>query len=168
MSVKIKKLTYQKNLSKWVSWLNDKTVTKFSEQRFQKHNTKSQQKFIKYKILDKKSICFKIYYKNEFIGVVELANIDNNHKNCEIMYLIGEKKYWGKGIATKAIGLAVKFAFNNLNMKNIYAGTYSSNISSQKVLKKNKFKLVGKIDNFFKPVENKIKREGKIIFALSS
>lgn len=168
MDIKIKKLKNNNDLIKWVSWLNDTVVTKFSEQRFYKHNLKTQKKFVKNKLLEKKSRCFKIYYKNEFVGVLELGNIDFNHKNCEIMYLVGEKKLWGKGIATKAINLGIEFAFKNMKMKNIYAGTYSSNFASQKALRKNKFKIVGKLSNFFKPLESKLKRESKIIFLLSS
>jgi len=38
-----------KNINKWVSWLNDKIVTKYSSKRLQKHTIKSQKNFIKKK-----------------------------------------------------------------------------------------------------------------------
>ncbi|AEA80550.1 hypothetical protein SAR11G3_00075 [Candidatus Pelagibacter sp. IMCC9063] len=47
MKVKIIKLKSYSHIKKWVSWLNDKDVTKFSEQRFTKHTESSQKKFIK-------------------------------------------------------------------------------------------------------------------------
>ena len=49
MKVKIIKLKSYSHIKKWVSWLNDKDVTKFSEQRFTKHTESSQKKFIKKK-----------------------------------------------------------------------------------------------------------------------
>ena len=57
------------------------------------------------------------------MGVIELINIDLKIKNCEIRYLVGNTDLWGKGIATKSIGLAKKIAFNQLKLKTIYADT---------------------------------------------
>ena len=165
--VKIYKLTDFKDLKKWVNWLNDKTVTKYSEQRFYKHNLSTQRKFIKKKISDKSALSFKIYYKKIFVGVVELGNLDFNHSNCEIMYFIGDKKLWGKGIASRAIKLAILYARDKLKIKKIIAGTYKSNRASQKVLLNNGFKIEGKIKNYFKIIlKNKNFKDTKIIFGL--
>ena len=118
-------------------------------------------------MLDKNCICFKIYFKSSFIGVVELGKIDFRHQNCEIMYFIGDKDLWGMGIASRAVRLAIIFAFEKLKMKNIYAGTYYSNVSSQRVLLKNNFRIIGKIQKFFLPIKKGKKREAKIIFSLN-
>lgn len=103
-----------------------------------------------------------IKFKNIYIGVVELCNIDKFNKNCEIRYLIGNTDYWNKGIAAKSIKLATKFGFEKIKLKTIYADTHQENIASQKVLKKNYYKLQGKIKNFF---SNKSRPKDKIIFA---
>ena len=42
MDIKIKKLSDTKDLKKWVGWLNNKVVTKYSEQRFTSHTLYTQ------------------------------------------------------------------------------------------------------------------------------
>tara|TARA_B100001093_G_C26807329_1_gene1006048 strand:+ start:819 stop:1343 length:525 start_codon:yes stop_codon:yes gene_type:complete len=168
MKIKLKKINRLSECSKddiikWVKWLNDKEVTKYSEQRFKKHTKLSQINFINFKLKDKKSFLFKIIFENNFIGVIELGNMDHQHSNCEIMYIIGEQKYWSKGIGTRSINLALKFAEKN-KIKKVYAGVYSNNFPSINVLKKNKFKLEGKISNFYNyTLQKKIIRVSKLI-----
>ena len=70
------------------------------------------------------------------------------------MYFIGNKNYWSKGIATKAINLCVNFA-KKKKINKIYAGVYSNNLPRIKVLMKNKFKVEGKITNFYNFIEKK-------------
>ena len=50
MKIKIKKVTNNEDIKTWVSWLNDKIVTKFSEQRLKKHTIFSQKRFLEKKI----------------------------------------------------------------------------------------------------------------------
>ena len=57
-----------------------------------------------------------------------------------ISYFVGEKKYWGKNITTIAIKKLIVLAKKKYHLKKIYAGFYSNNIGSEKVLKKNGFK----------------------------
>jgi len=49
-------------------------------------------------------------------------------------------------------------------MYKVSAGTYSRNISSQKVLLKNKFRVVGKLRKHFIIDENSGLRDDKILF----
>ena len=67
-------------------------------------------KFIKQKLAIKNSAIFKIYCNNLFVGVIELGNIDLKNQNCEIMYFVGNRNYWSKGVATKAINLCIDYA----------------------------------------------------------
>ncbi|WP_350472287.1 MULTISPECIES: GNAT family N-acetyltransferase [Parabacteroides] len=47
--------------------------------------------------------------------------------------------YWGKGYATEAVRLLIKFAFEELDLLRIYAKIYEYNIGSMKVLEKTGF-----------------------------
>ena len=149
-------------LKEWVKWLNNSKVSKFSSRGSKKHSIKSQKKFITKKIKDKTCKLFLIKFNSIYVGVIELFNIDLKNKNCEIRYLIGNTDYWNKGIAAKSIKIATKFGFEKIKLKTIYADTHQENIASQKVLKKNYYKLQGKIKNFF---NNRGGPKDKIIFA---
>ena len=58
--------------------------------------------------------------ENELCGVISLIpQTDVYRMNAEIGYWIGEK-YWGQGIASKAIELVTKYGFEELKLKRIY------------------------------------------------
>lgn len=70
---------------------------------------------------------------DKFVGTISIEKIDKINKNANIGYWVA-KSYRGKGIATEAIKLAVKFGFGKLNLKRIYATVRKDNIASYKVL----------------------------------
>jgi len=90
----------------------------------------------------KKRIVFGISFKGKVVGCVSLRKINKMNKNAELSYWIGEK-YWGRGFATKAVKLALKFAFEKLKLHRIYAVTFEENVASRRVLEKNGFKFEG-------------------------
>ena len=142
--IKIKRSIKPTVTKDWINWLNDHEVTKYSCQRLFKHSFKTQNNFFSY-IFQKKKI-----------GIIVLTKIDKFHQNCEINYLIGDKLYWGRGIATHIIKLTSKYAFNYLKMKKIYTCIYSNNIASKKALIKNNFKIEGSLKSFYKFGSNRI------------
>ncbi len=80
---------------------------------------------------------------NELCGVISLVPQNDVYRmTAELGYWIGEE-YWGRGIATKAIGLITEYGFNQLNLERIYAGIFEFNKASMKVLEKNGYKCEG-------------------------
>ena len=154
--IKIKRSIKPTVTKDWINWLNDHEVTKYSCQRLFKHSFKTQNNYVKKKINEKKTIFFHIFFKKKKIGIIVLTKIDKFHQNCEINYLIGDKLYWGRGIATHIIKLTSKYAFNYLKMKKIYTCIYSNNIASKKALIKNNFKIEGSLKSFYKFGSNRI------------
>ena len=163
-ALKLRRIKYTDISSDWVSWINDKAVTKYSGKRFKRHTIKSQKIFLKNKLKNKSVLLFGIFFSDEHIGNIELANISQIHKHCEIRYFIGKKDYWNKGIGSKSINKVLNVVFNKLKLKKVYAFTYSNNLGSQKVLKKNGFSIEGKIDNFY---QYKNKRVKNVILGLN-
>jgi len=160
--VAISKIPKIEILKIWVVWLNNKKVAKFSSRSSKKHSINSQKLFIKNKLTNKENILFLIKFNQIYAGVVELLNIDKYNKNCEIRYLIGDPNYWNKGIAAESIKLATQYAFKKIKLKIVFADTHQDNIGSQKVLKKNNYKIQGKIKGFF---HNQKESKDKIIFS---
>ena len=58
---------------------------------------------------------------------------DIYERNAEIGYFIGEP-HWGQGIATQAVKLIVNYGFKELDIHRIFAGVFSYNSASRKVL----------------------------------
>ncbi len=99
---------------------------------------------------------FGIYEDNTFVGCSSLIPQHDVYRiNAEIGYWIGEP-YWGKGYATEAVRLLIKFAFKELNLLRVYANIYEYNIGSMKVLEKVSFEKEAVI-------KSSVIKEGKII-----
>jgi RimJ/RimL family protein N-acetyltransferase len=77
----------------------------------------------------------------QFIGIVGLNAPDLKAGTIECDYWIGVP-YWGKGVGTKAVGLAVEFAFRKLGMQTVFSGCWEGNTPSARVLEKNGFKEI--------------------------
>lgn len=82
------------------------------------------------------------------IGIVSLKKIDMKKKCAEIGFWIG-KKYWGKGLTTEAVKLALNFGFTDLELERIYAWTYEKNVGSRRVMEKCGLKLEGMISDAY-------------------
>jgi [ribosomal protein S5]-alanine N-acetyltransferase len=72
------------------------------------------------------------------IGIVPKEDI--YRKNVEIGYFLAEK-YWGLGIAARAIKAATSYAFNEFDIVRVYAEPFADNIQSRRALEKAGFTL---------------------------
>ena len=86
---------------------------------------------------------FAIINGNEAIGGIGLVLQDDIYRrSAEIGYWLGEP-FWGRGIATGALGALAKHAFAAFDLVRIYATVFEWNPASRRVLKKNGFQLEG-------------------------
>ena len=121
---------------KYVSWLNDKDVTKYSEQRHHQHTIGSCIEFLDF---NKKNnnIFYAVFLKInklEHIGNI-LAYVDLNNNSANLTILIGEKKYWGLGYGLEAWTLMLNYLLKNLKIRKVCAGTVNENYGMLKIMK---------------------------------
>ncbi|MBT8185400.1 MAG: GNAT family N-acetyltransferase [Eudoraea sp.] len=77
---------------------------------------------------------FAITKSGKLVGSIGIHPQEDVYRfSAEIGYWIGQP-YWGKGIATYAVQLITQYGFDTLEMIKIYAGCFSFNQASQKVL----------------------------------
>lgn len=67
---------------------------------------------------------------NALVGYVELDGILWPHRVCGLCVAIGERQYWGQGCGTEAAGLALDFAFQELNLHRVQATVFRYNLRS--------------------------------------
>lgn len=78
-----------------------------------------------------------------FAGVIGLTQqADVYQKSMELGYWLGVS-FWGKGLATTAVGLITKYAFDHLPCNRLFSGVFSFNTASMKVLEKNGYQKEG-------------------------
>ena len=66
------------------------------------------------------------------IGNLKIGPIDNKQKLSDLVTVIWDKDYWGQGLASKAIKLGNKLAFEKHNIRKLTGGMYSDNVGSIK------------------------------------
>ena len=89
----------------------------------------------------KLAICLK--ENDEYIGNIYLTDIDYKNKNAGYSIMIGEKHYWGQGLAKEAILLILKYAFMDLGLIRVQARYLNNNLRSINTAKKCGFKEEG-------------------------
>lgn len=135
----------------YVNWLNDPEVVRFSEQRHQTHTLESCTQYFNQQQEG----------ENLFLAIEALEDTSQNHlgnigvaidkvnRYADISILIGEKNYWGKGIAFEAIKGMIIYLREKENINQITCGTMSCNIGMIKVMEKLGMKPKTTIPNRF-------------------
>ncbi|MBU0596766.1 GNAT family N-acetyltransferase [Patescibacteria group bacterium] len=85
---------------------------------------------------------FSILYKNDVAGGCGLKINQHRQHEGEVGYFVDEK-YWGNGIATKAVKKLEKIGFGKLRLKRIIILMNPKNIASKKVAIKCGYKKEG-------------------------
>ncbi len=87
-------------------------------------------------------------------GIGIIPQTDVYSKSMEIGYWLGEE-YWGRGIASEAVGAIRKYAFERFDIVRIFADVFDWNKASARILEKNAFAFEGR-------KKNAIVKNGKI------
>ncbi len=134
---------------KYLSWLENPIINQYLETRWEKQDLRKIKSFVRDIKESENSVLFAIVQKSskKHIGNIKLGPINYNHQYADISYFIGDSKSWGKGYATEAVALVTHYAFNYLDLENVLAGAYESNVGSQRVLEKVGYVLQGKFIN---------------------
>lgn len=111
-------------------WLKDKQVNRWLNSYHKKHTVKSMKKYIK-KFDNSNSFHLGIFLKNKKkqIGYFSIL-IDHFHKVAEIRVLIGEKKWWGKGVVLECRKAIIDWLFYDLKLYKIFGSPLVKNIAA--------------------------------------
>ena len=87
---------------------------------------------------------FGIVYRptGRVIGMIGLANLSRKDQNAEMGYWLGIH-YWGQGLMTEAVGLILRFGFQELELHRLSAEVFKATPASGRVLEKSGFIFAG-------------------------
>ena len=125
----------------YCNWMNDPEVTQY----LKKHPGKWTIKELKNYVREIKKCPDVLFWaiilkdKKRHIGNIKLGHINGINGFADIGIIIGEKSFWGKGLATEAIKLVVNYAFSQLNLQKLIAGANKNNLGSIKIFRKDGF-----------------------------
>lgn len=117
---------------RYLSWFQDEEVTRFLEAKNLTRQEvidhlrygKDTNTYFMYAIISKES--------SMHIGNLKVGPIRWKHKVSDLVTVIGDRNYWGRGLATEAIKMGSRIAFEIHDMRKLSAGIYSENLASIK------------------------------------
>jgi len=101
------------------------------------------EKLIAVVVMNNKNRLFLIRDDGDPVGIAAISQINDIDSHASIWYLVGDQSHSGKGVATAAIGLLVKHAFEMLGIHSLEASVAEPNMASRRVLEKNNFQSSG-------------------------
>ena len=136
----------------YLDWLNDEEITRYLTGVRHSSVTKDYLlHYIQSMAQSDKDIFFAIHdvESKEFIGTSHFGPIDWLNRTAALGIMIGNKRYWGKGHATKAIRLVLDYAFKSLNLHKVTAGIVAIHQPSVKAFQKAGFEIEGQAKSQF-------------------
>lgn len=136
--LRLRPVTLQDVTERYVAWLNDPEVQRYSEYQFIRHTIGSVREYVERIATDSRNTFFAIVVRatGQHIGNVKLGPIDLNHRRASIGIMIGERSCWGHGYASEAIVLLERYAFDALGLHKLTAGMYATNVASYRLFVK--------------------------------
>lgn len=86
---------------------------------------------------------------NLLIGTVKIGPINFVHRTSDLVTLIGNRDYLGKGLSVEAISLGSELAFKEFDLRKLYGGMYISNIPSIKAYCRAGWIVEGRLKGFY-------------------
>jgi [ribosomal protein S5]-alanine N-acetyltransferase len=116
--------------ARYVGWLNDPQVVRFSEQRHRRHDEESCKSYAN-SFIGTPHYFWAIVARDEKLGHIGniSAHIDISNSVGDIGIMVGERSVWGRGYGSEAWSIVAAFLFDALNLRKVTAGMIATNKS---------------------------------------
>lgn len=127
---------------RYVNWLNDPLVRANTEIGAGPHTLVTTRAYVAASIAAPDAMMWRILDGDGLhVGNLRLSAINTVHRRAAVALIVGERSRWGNGIASRAIELATRLAFDHLGLHKLWAGIYATNPASRRAFEKAGFRL---------------------------
>ena len=121
---------------RYVSWLNDPEVVKYSEQRHRHHTLESCREYYEsFKCSENLFLAIELKDNARHIGNMNVY-MDSPNGLADIGIMLGDRSEWGKGYASEAWNAVLNYLLEDLNIRKVTAGTMACNKAMLKVMER--------------------------------
>jgi len=129
----------------YLGWMTDPEVNRYLETRFMAPSAEGLREYVREMRGSANSWFFGIFLADDgrHVGNIKLGPVSSVHDSAPIGLVIGDRSVWGQGVATEAIGAIAEWAFSELGLAKVYAGSYAVNRGSVNAFLRNGFEIEG-------------------------
>ena len=130
----------------YLEWLHDQDVNHFLESGKTPSSIDELKSFVK----ENNSLLFLAIHDKEnnyHIGNIKIDSFNAIHRTAEYGIMIGDKSYWGKGVANEISKIILEHCFNVLNIRKITLGVIGKNKKALNLYEKLGFETEGILKN---------------------
>lgn len=126
-------------------WMSDPEVTQYLETRFSSPSLESLEAYVAHIRSSTDSYLFGIFDRStrQHFGNIKLGPVSPVHGTASIGLVLGERAAWGNGFATESIAALSEWAFEQLGLDKLTAGSYRRNFGSVRAFEKCGFAIEG-------------------------
>ncbi len=130
---------------RYLSWLNDPEITRYLETGAFPYTMQDLEKFYAQVTGSPTEVIFAIADRkaHQHIGNVKLGPINWVHRRTMFGIMIGDKRFWGKGVGEEVTSLMMEYAFNRLNLHRVGLVVFEEHQSAVRCYEKVGFKVEG-------------------------
>lgn len=121
----------------YVAWLNDPEVVRFSDQRFREHTIESCRGYVE-SFVGSPNAFWAILRRADtpaHVGTVSMY-LDPHHGVADFGIMVGDRGAWGTGVGYDAWRGLCEYAFREIEVRKVTAGTLSVNASMLRIMEK--------------------------------
>jgi RimJ/RimL family protein N-acetyltransferase len=90
-----------------------------------------------------RDVLWGLFVEGEHIGSTGIHRIDWRNRHAHTGIVIGERTWWGRGIATRSHALRTRYAFEQLNLEKLVTTVIEGNTASRRALERAGYLTVG-------------------------
>lgn len=122
---------------RYVGWLNDPEVVRYSEQRHRRHDLASCRAYVQ-SYVESPHYLWAVMARDPALGHIGNINayVDQPNATADLGILIGEKAVWGKGYGAEAWIAVCTFLFRDRGLRKLTAGTVAENRGMLGIMRK--------------------------------
>lgn len=145
----LRELVHEDVTEEYLHWFKDEQVTEFLQAK--NLTVKEVKDYIDFGNSTKGHFLYAICDKDndKHIGNLKIGPIDWKNRISDLVVVIGDRDYWGKGLATEIIAVGNAVAFGVHDLRKVTGGMYEENIGSIKCYTRAGWVIEGRLNGHY-------------------
>ncbi len=130
------------HLEHYLEWFADPEVTRFLTLDLVV-TMKQEEEWFERVSNSHNEVAWGVFVEGEHIGGTGITQINWRSRHAVTGLIIGDKQWWGRGVASEAMAIRTRYAFEELGMEKLVTQVFEGNTASRRALEKVGYQTVG-------------------------